>query len=104
MEIFENLSSLSEAVKNTFSSFEEQKQKSFLLHPDISSLLQEIHLTQDKPSEEKFIKTLEEFCEGNVEALVMNLGEDIPGTNIKLTLEDNNPHNNVISHPGHSNE
>lgn len=76
-------------------------QKRFLLHPDISSLIQEISLWESKQLLEREV---EHLCGGKQEALTMNQWQTIPGTNIKLTLHDNNPQNMQVWHPDHDQE
>jgi len=100
-DIFNNLPLLSETIKNRFQSLSQSEQEDFLLHPDISSLLQETIVTNHVPSEEKFINELTVFLDGKQSTLTMNQGKCIPGTEIKLTLDDNNPNSNISAHPGH---
>lgn len=104
IEIFEWLSLMTQNLKDDFYSLEKQVQQDFLLHPDISSLLQETVFNKHELSEKKFIMELQEFCNGDKSKLTMYLGKKIPGTNIRLTLVDNNPNNNIIAHPWHNND
>lgn len=103
-DIFNNLPLLPEDTKNKFKALTQKEQEAFMLHPDISSLLQETIITNHTPSERKFIEELQMYLEWRWDTLTMYRGENIPGTEIKLTREDNNPHNGVTTHPGHTND
>lgn len=83
--IFESLS-LPEDLKQLFFSLEWEKQDSFLLHPDISSLLCDM----SDASQTQISKELEYFLH-DIQHYTPNTWKNIPGTSIKLTDRDNNP-------------
>ncbi len=86
--------------------------KNFILSGDISSLIQILHteliqegktFNLEKP--ELYILQLEEqigyFLKGDQENLIINKGQKIGSTNIRITAHDYNPFSGVISHPDH---
>lgn len=77
------------------------EQKGFLLHPDISSLLMDVFLKKSQSSQEKFLKEVSHFSSWNYDLLTIYAWEKIGDTEIRLTLEDNNPENGVVGHPDH---
>ncbi len=81
-----------------FWEMDRDKQMSFLLHPDISSLVQDI---ESQKSQKIFINELDTFCKWDQASLTMNHWNTIPWTNIRLTMSDNNPQNMLIWHPDH---
>ncbi len=76
-------------------------QKTLLLHPDISSLLMNISQKNSKSSLETFEREISHFCSWNLELMVVNSWQKIGDTEIRLTLDDNNPENGVVGHPDH---
>jgi hypothetical protein len=75
-------------------------QKDFLLHPDVSSLLQE----PSKLSHQKLLVELEYFLNNQQYKTTSQKWNCIPETNIRLSMSDNNPRNNFIWHPDHDSE
>lgn len=101
LKIFNSLE-ISAKLKENFLSLWDVNVRKFLLHPDHSSLLRSVHLSKD--FEIQFIWELENFCNWNIQNLTAHQWENIPGTDIKLTLHDNNPSKNEISHPDHDSD
>jgi hypothetical protein len=91
-------------IKEAFSQLDIITQRNFLLHPDISSLLQDISLHTSDASKQKFLIELEYLCNQRRSLLTSEHGEYIPGTSIKLTIVDNNPANKIVGHPDHDAE
>lgn len=84
---------------NTFQKISEEKKRKFLFHPDQSSILKCLHFIEDpKIHIEKLGIELKKLLNGE-EDLVMNSWTLIEGTNIRLTIEDNNPLNAFDAHP-----
>jgi hypothetical protein len=77
-------------ILNIFLNFSTQQQKEFLLHPDVSCLLNYLDSVAER---NQFIIELEYFCSYQEDRLTLSQGNIIPGTNIRLMLEDNNPEN-----------
>lgn len=77
--------------------------KNFLLKPEISSLLLDFDKTKNKNSLQKFVNELKIYIKEWIESknICFNKWEKIPGTNIKLTIEDLNPYNTFEAHPDH---
>ena len=96
-------SNINEEIRllESFFQLTKEKQKSFLLHPDIASLLQNISSSY---SLKKFLSEMEYFLSWKTEKITMHAGENISGTAIKLTLHDNNPQNLNVWHPDHDRE
>jgi len=79
-------------------SIDSKKQEKFLLHPDISSLIQDI---SNPSSRKKLEEQLLFFQNEEIDKLTQNKGSSILWTNIKLTLKDDNPQNMQVGHPDH---
>lgn len=85
--------------------------KEFILNPDNSSIINFLHkevilwvpqyLWDYKIYEKKLKKEIELFLSWKQDELIMNKWQKINWTNIKLTLEDNNPYNLFDAHPDH---
>jgi len=88
-------------IPDIFNSIDLWEQKTFLLHPDISSLIQNI---SNPDSQKKLLEEIVYFCNGENNKLTLSQWEYIWSTNIKLTLEDNNPQNMEVWHPDHDQE
>ncbi len=88
--IFKNIK-----AESDFFSFPLQQQKTFLLHPDISSLL----MSQTQDAIEKFLWELNYFLENRFSELTSEKWKKIWNTEIRITLDDNNPQNGVVGHP-----
>jgi hypothetical protein len=75
----------------------------FILNADISSLINSILLNTNNKSIIKLKKEINIFLSEWIESknLIQNKGEKIAWTNIKLTVEDNNPYNKQETHPEH---
>lgn len=78
-----------------------KSQLMFLLHPDISSLLHDISLTQSESSLTLLGEELGYFFEEKTEKSALFAWEKIADTEIYLTCQDNNPINNIVAHPDH---
>jgi len=77
--------------------------KRFLSHPDQASILKSIDFIEEKDlSLSKLICEVEKFIAGEVDSMVMNSGLSIEGTDIRLSIEDNNPLNWYDAHPDSS--
>lgn len=98
LQIFNSLD-IEDTLKTKFLSFSLSDQKKFLLHPDSSSLLRNIEL--GSVNTKTFLSELEIFCFGDHKNLTGNKWNNIPGTDIKLTLQDNNPAKDEVAHPDH---
>lgn len=83
------------------------KNRDFILNPDQSSLINMILKPYDKYILEKSISKLEKeidlYINWKISELTMNKWEIISWTQIRLTLEDNNPYNTFDTHPDHWN-
>lgn len=88
-DIFERFSKLSKDVK-----------QQFLAHPDQASILKCIEFI-DSPEIyiEKLTIELEKLISGKEDELISHSWLLIKGTNIRLTIEDNNPLNSYDAHP-----
>ncbi len=84
-----------------FKALDKSVLREFLLHPDNSSLIQEIWLSWDTDSRDRFEIECSNIISWENEKLTALLGDTIPGTEIKLTLYDNNPQNMQVWHPDH---
>ncbi|MDD5770503.1 MAG: HEXXH motif-containing putative peptide modification protein, partial [Candidatus Gracilibacteria bacterium] len=81
------------------------------LNPDQSSIInllykeiilkQQQYLGNNKIFENKLKDEIDLFINGKYDELIMNKGQKIAGTNIKLTDDDNNPYNQFEAHPEH---
>lgn len=91
-------SHIEEWIKWSFLKLDEESKKNYLLHPDISSL---VHDLKNKSSIDKLEKEMKSLYSGLSENITMNSWENIPNTDIKLTLHDNNPYNFQVGHPDH---
>lgn len=91
-------------IRKKFHQLYESEQQNFILHPDISSLLQSVYLHKSPNSREILDKELRVFFSQKYGELTMNLGNIIPGTDIRLTDSDNNPENTIVNHPDHDQE
>jgi len=85
-------------LRDSFFALERDVMKSFILHPDISSLLHDI---SHRDSQKKFLHQLQYFCNSEDERCIINSWKNIWETSIRLTLEDNNPQNMQVWHPDH---
>ena len=83
---------------------ENEQQKKFFLHPDISSLIMDLHYKNNKDSYEKLLMESNYFLEWNYVQLTSQKWDKIKGTNILLSLDDNNPENGIVWHPDHDKE
>jgi len=90
---------IEDVLKSKFVSFSLSDQKQFLLHPDISSLLRNIEI--NPINIQTFLLELEIFCSEDHQNLTGNKWNNIGGTDIKLTLQDNNPAKDEVAHPDH---
>jgi len=85
--------------------------KNFVLNPDQSSiinylykeiiLLQPQNLWDYKIYQDKLKREINLFLSWEFDKLIMSKWEKIAWTNIKLTIEDNNPYNKLDDHPEH---
>jgi hypothetical protein len=75
--------------------------RDFILNPDISSLINALTIEWGNIHEEKLQNEISFFLNGEEDKLTMNKGQKIAGTNIRLTIEDNNPYNQNEAHPEH---
>lgn len=101
-DIFSDIVFEDESLQASFYALDEELQKNFLTHPDISSLLLAI---QNKKSHDAFLKLWSElkfFLSGEQDRCTMFSGKKIKGTDIYLSLEDNNPDNWHSGHPDHA--
>lgn len=81
----------------------EDERKKFLFHPDQSSILKCFEFLEDTSlASLKLHEELQKFLSWNRENMVMNSGLEIAGTNIRLSVEDNNPLNWYDAHPDSS--
>lgn len=82
------------------------KNREFILNPEQSSLIHMILKPYSKDflnsSINKLEKEIDLFVVWKYWELNMNKWDIIPWTNIRLTLEDNNPYNTFDTHPDHS--
>jgi len=88
-----------------------RENKDFILSPDQSSIINLLYkeIIEEKPQylweyktyEQQLKKEIDLFLNGKWDELVMNTGKCIHGTNIKLTIVDNNPYNQRDAHPEH---
>lgn len=90
-----------QSIQDEFNALEVQKQKDFLCKSDISCLIQDFIRHKREESLKKLIEECENFFSGKESACTYSLWGNIPGTNIKLTLHDNNHNNSLSSHPDH---
>lgn len=100
--IFSDIVFKNNDLKDDFYTLDMELQKNFLTHPDISSLLLAIH---NKKSQDAFLKLwseLEFFVWGEKERCTMFSWKKIKGTDIYLSLDDNNPDNWHSGHPDHA--
>ena len=77
--------------------------RNFLLHPDISSLLIEYITVNCKHSLKLFLKEYTYFVKNDTKLSQWEY-VSIKGTDIILTLHDNNPKNHIVNHPDHNSE
>lgn len=78
-----------------------KEQSDFLSKSDISLLLQSLKKSRKDESLAKLQKECEYFFSWKEELCTFSLWNNIPGTNIKITLHDNNYENSVSTHPDH---
>lgn len=96
---------ISEEIYASFLAFSEAKQKEFLFHPDQSSILLCLHFVENPQIYlKRFQEELEKFLSGNEGDMTMHSGYIIPGTTIRLTVQDNNPLNSYDAHPDSTSE
>lgn len=87
------------------------EKRDFILSPDQSSLINVLYkeliegksqyLWDYKRYEQQLKKEINLFLNGKHNELTMNQGAHIYGTQIKLTILDNNPYNQMEAHPDH---
>ena len=75
--------------------------RDFILNPDISSLINGLSIEWLPVYEEKLQNEIHFYLIGESEKLTMNKWKKIAGTDIRLTIEDNNPYNQNEAHPEH---
>lgn len=90
-----------EDIQKQFLQVPIKSQLIFLLHPDISSLLQDISITHSETSLTLLRNELEYFFEAKTEKSSLFAWEKIADTEIHLTCQDNNPINTIVAHPDH---
>ena len=78
-----------------------EDQKQFLLKSDISVLVLYIWEFNRTEFTWQLEQELQYFLNGEEEKCTYSLGKNIPWTDIKLTLYDNNPSNDLSNHPDH---
>ena len=88
-----------------------EKNKDFIMNGDNSGIINLLHLEclQNKSQwlgkwnfyAEKLHKQIELFLDWKIEMLSQNTGTKIAGTNIRLSLKDNNPYGQMEAHPEH---
>jgi hypothetical protein len=79
------------------------KNRDFILNADISSLINSILIDDNMIISNKLKKEINIFLSEWIESinLIQNKWKNIAWTNIKLTVEDNNPYNKQEAHPEH---
>lgn len=75
--------------------------REFILNPDVYSLINGLSIEWLQKYEEKLKREIQFFLSWEQEKLTMNKGQKIAGTDIRLTVEDNNPYNQNEAHPEH---
>lgn len=88
-----------------------KKNRSFILNGDNSSLINFLYLECIEKKRQwlwnyqfyadKLLTEVELFLDWKIENLSQNNGTKIAGTNIRLSLKDNNPYGKMEAHPGH---
>ena len=94
-------SDMDERIKNGFMKLSHDEQYGFLLKSDISYLLKDIQMFNNKDSLAKLIQQSKLFINGRDKECVFSLGNTIPWTKIKLTISDFNRNNHTSTHPDH---
>jgi len=97
-DIFKNMET--SVTYDCFCWLDQWLKESFLLHPDISSLFHDI----SKEDKKKIVSELEYFVAHHGVHMTGSQWDFIKGTNIKLTINDNNPRNTFVWHPDHDQE
>ena len=80
-----------------------KENKDFILNADISSLINSISIDSNIDSIDKLKNDINIFLKEGIfsQNLIQNKWKNIAGTNIKLTISDNNPYNKEEEHPDH---
>ena len=93
-------------LKNEIENLLKQENRDFILNADISSLINSIIIDNNVENIEKLKNEINIFLNEWIESknLTQNKWKLIAWTNIKLTVDDNNPYNKQEAHPDHIKE
>lgn len=101
LTIFSNIKFDDTSLKENFFLLSLNKQRDFLIHPDISSLILWVHNKKLQDCHEKLWSELVYLLQWSQDLSAIYSWKKIQGTNIYLSVIDNNPDNSIIAHPDH---